>query len=379
MVEAVAHALLDRVLEVDHAHHLGVARHGQRGAALAPDPVEHRLELGRGAPAFLGDELDHGVTRALAQVLAVQVDPAHPGLRGERDELRVQLGHVVLADPVLLGEHDDRAALGRLVGQRGQLRDLGQLGFGDARHRDELAGQPVADRDRARLVEQQHVDVTRGLDRTARQRQHVAAHEPVDAGDPDRRQERADRRGDQRDEQRDQAGVRDRRVGEQSERAERRHHDHEDQRQAGEQDVERDLVRRLAALGAFDQADHPVEERMPGLLGDLDEDFVRQHARTARDRAAVAAGLADDGCGLAGDRGLVDRGDALDHRAVTGDQLTGLDDYDIALAELGGLLDRPVLKPRHGLLAHSAECVRLGAPTPLGERLGVVGEDDGQP
>ncbi len=37
---------------------------------------------------------------------------------GERDEVRVELAQIVLADPVLLGEHDDRAALGRLVGQR---------------------------------------------------------------------------------------------------------------------------------------------------------------------------------------------------------------------------------------------------------------------
>ncbi len=35
---------------------------------------------------------------------------------------------------------------------------------------------------------------------------------------------------------------------------------HEDQRHAGEQDVERDLVRRLLALGTFDERDHPVDE-----------------------------------------------------------------------------------------------------------------------
>ena len=40
---------------------------------------------------------------------------------------RVVRRELVLADPVLLGEHDDRAALGRLVGERGQLRRLGEL------------------------------------------------------------------------------------------------------------------------------------------------------------------------------------------------------------------------------------------------------------
>ena len=44
--------------------------------------------------------------------------------------------------------------------------------------------------------------------------------------------------------------------------------DHEeDEGESGEQDVERDLVRRLAPLGALDEVDHPVEEalaRAPG-------------------------------------------------------------------------------------------------------------------
>ena len=33
-----------------------------------------------------------------------------------------------------------------------------------------------------------------------------------------------------------------------------------DDRQAGEQDIERDLVRRLLTLRPFDERDHPVEE-----------------------------------------------------------------------------------------------------------------------
>ena len=89
--------------------------------------------------------------------------------------------------PYGLREHHDRAALGRLVGERGELRDLGELGLGHARHRHELGGEAVADRDRAGLVEQQHVDVAGGLDRAPGEREHVAAHEPVHAGDPDRR------------------------------------------------------------------------------------------------------------------------------------------------------------------------------------------------
>ena len=125
------------------------------------------LELGGRAAAFGGDEVDDRVAGAFAQLPAVEIDAAHPRLRRERYELRVETCHVVLADPVLLGEHDDRAALRRLVGERGELRDLGELGLGDAGHRDELRGEAVADRDRAGLVEQQHVDVAGGLDGAA--------------------------------------------------------------------------------------------------------------------------------------------------------------------------------------------------------------------
>ena len=122
---------------------------------------------------------------------------------------------------------------------------------------------------------------------------------------------------------------------------------------AGEQDVQRDLVRRLAPLGALDERDHPVKERVAGLLGDLDHDPVRRHAGAAGHGAAVAAGLADHGRGLAGDRGLVDGRDPLDHGPVAGDQLAGLDDDDVAL---GRARTRPscraVPQLRDGLLAH---------------------------
>ena len=134
------------------------------------------------------------------------------------------------------------------------------------------------------------------------------------------------------DQQRDQS--RDRHVGvrELGERPQRHDDRQEHERQAREQDVERDLVRRLAAVGALDERDHAVEEAVARLLRDLDHDPVRQHARAAGDRAAVAAGLADHRRRLARDRGLVDRRDALDHGAVAGDQLARLDDHDVAAA-----------------------------------------------
>ena len=194
----------------------------------------------------------------------------------------------------------------------------------------ELGRLPVAERDGAGLVEQQRIDVAGGLDRAAGHRQHVEAHQPVHAGDADRRQQRADRGRDQRHEQRDQHDHRDRAAGIGREARDRRRREHEDDGQPDEQDVERDLVRRLLPLGALDQPDHAVEEGRAWRRGDAHPDPVGQHLRAAGHRRAVAAGFADDRRGFAGDRGLVDRGDALDHLAVGGDDVAGLDQHDVA-------------------------------------------------
>ena len=58
----------------------------------------------------------------------------------------------------------------------------------------------------------------------------------------------------------------------------------EDDRQRGEQDGQRDLVRRLLPRRALDQRDHPVDEGLAGLGGDLHDDPVRQHGGAAGDR-----------------------------------------------------------------------------------------------
>ena len=129
----------------------------------------------------------------LRSLRAVHVDAAHPRGRGERDEGRLVLAELAAAQAVaLLGEHDDRAALRRLVGERGELGRLGELARRDAVDGDELRGLAVAERDRAGLVEQKHVDVAGRLDRAAGHREHVALH---DAGPSRRcRSQRAARR-----------------------------------------------------------------------------------------------------------------------------------------------------------------------------------------
>ena len=86
------------------------------------------------------------------------VDAAHARLCGERDERRGGLIEMALADTELLGEHHDRAALGRLVRQRRELRRVGHLLLRVARERQELGGLPVAEGDRAgRRLQLDHV------------------------------------------------------------------------------------------------------------------------------------------------------------------------------------------------------------------------------
>ena len=72
----------------------------------------------------------------------------------------------------------------------------------------------------------------------------------------------------------------------------------------------------------------------PGADGDAHHDPVGEHRRAAGDGGAVAARLADHRRGLAGDGRLVDRGDALDDLAVARDDVAGLDQHDVAGAQL---------------------------------------------
>ena len=204
----------------------------------------------------------------------------------------------------------------------------------------------------------------------------------VHAGDADGRQQAADRRRDQADQQRH-----DRRRRQRDRRVERERHqghagEQKDDGEPDEQDVQRDLVRRLLSRGALDERDHAIEERLAGIGGDAHDDAIGQHLGAAGDRRAIAARLADDRRRLAGDRRLVDGGDALDHLAVAGDELAGLDDDAVTLAQLRRrhrLLAPVDEAARHRLLPHLAQRRRLRLAAPLGDRLGEVGEQDGEP
>jgi hypothetical protein len=167
------------------------------------------------------------------------------------------------------------------------------------------------------------------------------------------------------------------------ERLQRHRGEQEDDREARQQDVQGDLVGRLLPLRALDEGDHPVDERLARLRRDLHDDAVREHLRAAGHGAAVAPGLPDHGRRLARDGRFVHGGHALDDFAVARDDLVGLDDAPVAGHQLGAG-DRflgPVgaQAPGHRFLTGRAQGRRLGLAAALGDGLGQVREDHGEP
>jgi hypothetical protein len=316
------------------------------------------------------------------------VHPAHAGGGGKRHEARAQFVQVPAAQAeTLLGQHHDGAALGRLIGQGGQLGSVGQLGRIDIRRGQEGRGLAVAQGDGAGLVQKQHVHIAGGLHGPAGHCDDVGRNQPVHAGDADGRQQPADGGGGQTDEKRRQHRDRDDRAlaglvhGKGGVRIKRHAHHEENKRQGGEQDVERDLVGGLAALGALHQGDHAVEEGLAGFGRDPDHQPVREHAGAAGDGRAVAAGLPDDRSRFAGDGRFVHRGDAVQDLAVAGDGIPGFHQKQVPPLQGGRGHDggRPHAGgggPRfcRGVPLGPAQGIGVGLAPALGHGLGEVGE-----
>ena len=305
-------------------------------------------------------------------------------------ELGVVRGNLPAAQRIFfLREHDDGAPFRGFVCQAGQLRGIRQFGLRDPRRRHECHRLPASERDGARLVEQQRVDVAGGLDRLSAHREDVVLHHAVHAGDADRREQSANRRRNQAHEQRDIDGNRrrcprsGRRDAVEGVGHQRRNGEQKDDRQAGDQDVQRDLVGRLLTLGTLDERNHAIEERLAWVRGDFDFHLIGEHARASGDRAAIPAGLPDDRRTLARDDRLVNGGDAVDDLAVARNDLTCRDNHDIAGAKFrrGNLLDPPAVgQPvceRVGLGLPQRLGLRL--PAGLGHRFGERGEEHGEP
>ena len=303
LVEALAQAGLDGVLELDEAHRPPVRADRQWRRAGSGDHLGLGHDLGRHRAVELCAD---GIDRALEDESAIgQHDAAGAGLGAER----LGLGDrgVETCESSVVGEArrcselpestacevDDGATLGRLVAERRDERGAQRVLLRDAGSRDDPGRQPIAEGDGAGLVEQDHVDVAGGLDGAAAHGQHVEAGHAVHAGDADRRQQAADRGRDEAHQERDQLDDADGLTGEHPERPERDHGQQEHERQAGEQDRERDLVRRPLPLGALDERDHPVQERLARVGRDADDELVADDLRAAghADRMSVPGSL----------------------------------------------------------------------------------------
>jgi hypothetical protein len=143
-----------------------------------------------------------GVARALADLAAVQVHAAHAGVGGEVDEMGAQFLDVAAAQvELLLGQHDDAAALRGFVGQGSELGRVGQIRLPHPVGGQEAVGLAVAQGDGAGLVQQQHVHVARRFHGAAGGGDDVLGHHAAHAGHADGGEQAADGGGDQADQQ----------------------------------------------------------------------------------------------------------------------------------------------------------------------------------
>ena len=86
--------------------------------------------------------------------------------------------------PNLFRQHHNASPFGCFIGQRGKLRGIGQIPFRDARGGQELGGLAVAQRDRACLIQQHHVHVSRRFDRPSAHGQHIVLEQAIHARNP---------------------------------------------------------------------------------------------------------------------------------------------------------------------------------------------------
>ena len=382
--QALLQTALDDVLQVNHAQCGRVLRHHQRRTAQ-PRYIFHRVAyLLRQLRPLLFKEACNRIHRALANAHARQVHSAHARLRGEGNKLHMRAFQMASAQVVLLlGQHHNRAAFGRFIGKRRQLRRVGQVIVRDVRRGNELRGLAIAQGDGTGLVQQQGIHVAGGFDRASAHGQHVVLDETVHAGDADGRKQTADGGGNEAYQQRDQHKHGLRRVRVDGEGLQRDHRQQKDNCQARQQNAQRNLVRRLLPRGAFHQRNHAVEECLAGVRGNFHLDPVAQHLGAAGYGRAVAASLANHRSRFARNGRLVHRRHTFDHFAVAGNVVSGSNIDDVARAQLPAcnLLKAAVghVALGHGLALGFAQRVGLRLTTAFGHGFSKVCKQHREP
>ena len=137
--EALADAALDDVLEVDDAEQRGRPRRRRaacRRLARCCSATALEARAAGAAAAPCAHVLERWRRRRPCGSAGRRRRRRSCGSARERDEAARAAAPSRAAQAVLLlGQHDDRAALGRLVGQAGELRRVGQLALAHAGHR----------------------------------------------------------------------------------------------------------------------------------------------------------------------------------------------------------------------------------------------------
>ena len=372
-------------LQVDDAEHLRCR--ARRPAASPPSrpmrssvglQLRRRLRRPRRRPSAVTAS-----PAPLRRRVPSHVDAAHARLRGERDEARLVRRELVLAQAVLLGEHDDRAALGRLVGER---RRAARPRRARASTRRASGRTPAAWRLPSVIVPvlsssstSTSPDASTARPDSASTLRRTSRSMPAM---PIALQQRADRRRDQRDEQRDQRRHRDRRCRRTSANGRSVDDDDEEDRASGRRAgspsaISFGVLRRSAPSTSAIMRSRKLWPGSCVISTTIRSESTRVPPVTAlrsppdsRITGADSPVIADSS---------TDAMPSIDG-AVAGDDLAGLDDDDVAAAQLvGRASSSPSAQPRDGVRAHRAQRVGLGPAAALGERLGEVGEDHRQP
>ena len=116
--DAFLHAALDDVFEVHDAERAIAIGDDQRSAADARDAVRDLVEFGRKLPPSSLTNSAIASVAPFAKHAAVDIDAAHAGVRGERNEVRLVLRHFAATQAIFLFGQDDDASGPRVSRRR---------------------------------------------------------------------------------------------------------------------------------------------------------------------------------------------------------------------------------------------------------------------
>ncbi len=132
-------------------------------------------------------------------------------------------------------------------------------------------------------------------------------------------------------------------------------------------------------LGALDERDHTIEERVAPFGCDANHDPVRENTRSSCHRGSVPAGLANDWRGFTRDRRFIHRGHAFYDLSVRGNDVARFAHDQVTsnkICRRHTIFTTVWVEPtRVGLDAHPAESFGLSLTPSLGYCFGKVGEE----